>query len=151
MRKQAAPINSSVEEHRKKEGESNAADTNETVRYPLRERRQPEYLKDYVIGDDVNKTLLFTLAQLPKGKNIIGGRWVYTVKQSGSHETAYKARYVAKGHRQTKDIDYYETYAPTTKMTSVRVLMQLAAQKDYIVHQMDVKAAYLTAPIDCDI
>ena len=43
------------------------------------------------------------------------------------------------------------THAPTTKMTSVRALMQLAAQKDYIVHQMDVKTAYLNAPIDCDI
>ena len=29
--------------------------------------------------------------------------------------------------------------------------MQLAAQNNYIVHQMDVKTAYLNAPIDCDI
>ena len=35
-------------------------------------------------------------------------------------------------------------------MTSVRTLMQLAAQTDYIVHQMDVKTAYLNALIDCD-
>ena len=195
MRKQAAPIDALVEEHRIEEGESNATDMNGNLRYPPRERRQPEYFKDYVIGDDVNETIslniditnkdfdspktyeeaisspnarhwkeamddefnslkensTFTLTQLPKGKNVIGGRWVYTVKQSGSNEAIYKARYVAKGYSQTKDIDYYETYAPTTKMTSVRALMQLAAQNNYIVHQMDVKTAYLNAPIDCDI
>ena len=195
MRKQTAPTDALVEEHRIEEGESNAADRNKTVRYPLRERRQPEYLKDYVIEDDVNETIslnidisnkdldcpkiyeeavrspnarhwkeamddefnslqensTFTLTQQPKGKNIIGGRWVYTVKQSGSNETVHKARYVAKGYSQIKDIGYYETYALTTKMTSVRALMQLAAQKDYIVHQMDVKTVYLNAPIDCDI
>jgi len=66
----------------------------------------------------------FTLSQLPKGKNIIRGRWIYTVKQSGSNETVYKARYVANGYSQTKDIDYYETYAPTAKMMSLRLLMQ---------------------------
>ena len=36
-------------------------------------------------------------------------------------------------------------------MTSVRALMQIACQEDLIVHQMDVKTAYLNAPIDCEI
>ena len=36
-------------------------------------------------------------------------------------------------------------------MTSIRVMMQLAAQHDLILHQMDVKTAYLNAPIDCEI
>ena len=36
-------------------------------------------------------------------------------------------------------------------MTSLRILMQIAAHKNLLVHQMDVKTAYLNAPIDCDI
>ena len=36
-------------------------------------------------------------------------------------------------------------------MISVRVLLQLAAKRDLTVHQVDVKAAYLNAPIDCEI
>ena len=63
----------------------------------------------------------------------------------------YKARYVAKGYSQIKDIDYHETFAPTTNFTSVRALMQIAAKHDLILHQMDVKTAYLHAPIDCEI
>ena len=56
-----------------------------------------------------------------------------------------------RGYSQAKDIDYFENYAPTTQMISVRVLLQLAATLDLTVHQVDVKAAYLNAPIDCEI
>jgi len=57
---------------------------------------------------------------------------------------------VAKGYSQVKDVDYQDTFAPTANFTSVRVLMQLAAQHDLVLHQMDVKTAYLNAPIDCE-
>ncbi len=40
-------------------------------------------------------------------------------------------------------------FSSTADMTSVHVLMQLAAQYDLELHQMDVKTAYLHAPIDC--
>ena len=93
----------------------------------------------------------FTLAPLPEGKQTVGGRWVYAVKESADGTLTHKARYVAKGYSQTKDIDYFETYALTTQMTSVRVLMQLAVKLDLTVHQFDVKTAYLNAPIDCEI
>jgi len=52
---------------------------------------------------------------------------------------------------QTEGVDYHETFAPTANFTSVRILMQLAAQYDLILHQMDVKTAYLNAPLDCEI
>jgi len=91
----------------------------------------------------------FTLTTLPKGRKLVGSRWVYTVKEND--EKTYKARYVAKGYSQVKGVDYHETFAPTVNFTSVRILMQLAAQYDLILHQMDVKTAYLNAPIDCEI
>ena len=47
--------------------------------------------------------------------------------------------------------DYFETFSPTAKMGSVRMLMQYAVQHDLLVHQLDVKTAYLNAPIDCEI
>ena len=85
----------------------------------------------------------FTLAPLPEGKQTVGGRWVYAVKESADGTLTHKARYVAKSYSQTKDIDYFKTYAPTTQVTSVRVLMQSAAKLDLTVHQLDVKTAYL--------
>ena len=50
-----------------------------------------------------------------------------------------------------RGIDFQETFAPTANLTSLRVLMQIAAQHDLFFHQMDVKTAYLNAPIDYDI
>jgi len=96
-----------------------------------------------------NKT--FTLTTLPEGRESVRGRWVYTVKEGFNGDETYKARYVAKGYSQVKGVDYNEAYAPTASLTSVRYFMQLAAQYDLVLHQMDVKTAYLHAPIECDI
>ena len=87
----------------------------------------------------------FTLTKLPESPQAVGG--IYTIKESSSMDRTYKARYVAKGYSQVKDIDYYETFDPTTNLTSVRVLMQIAAKHDFILYQMDAKTAYLHAPI----
>ena len=62
-----------------------------------------------------------------------------------------KPVYVAKGHSQVAGQDYFETFAPTAKMTSLRMFLQIAAHENLKVNQMDVKAAYSNAPIDCDI
>ena len=99
----------------------------------------------------IQESNTFTLTSLPEDRNVVGGKWVYTIKEDDSNKSEYKARYVAKGYSQIKDVDYHETYAPTTKMTTIRTLMQLAAQYNLTVHQMDVKSAYLNAEIDCDI
>ena len=92
----------------------------------------------------------FELTEIPEDKLVVGGKWVYSVKQDQNGEK-FKARYVAKGYSQTPDVDYRETFAPTARMTSIRMLLQLAIQEDMLIHQMDVKTAYLNAPIDCDI
>ena len=112
-----------------------------------------EYWKN-AMNEEMNslkENSTFTLTTLPEGRRLVGGRWVYTVKENPDGSKTYKARYVAKGYSQVKDEDYQETFAPTTNFTSIRTLMQLAAQHDLILHQMDVKTAYLNAPIDCEI
>ena len=93
----------------------------------------------------------FTLTNLPEGKKAVGGRWVYAIKTDVDGSEKYKARYVARGYSQKMGVDYEETFSPTANMTSVRVLVQKAAQENLILHQMDVKTAYLNAPIDCEI
>ena len=97
----------------------------------------------------VNDT--FELTALLEGKNIVGGKWVYIVKEDVNGSETLKARYVAKGYSQVHGIDYEETFSPTADITSIRILMQLAAQYDLTVHQMDVRAAFLHAPIDHEI
>lgn len=92
----------------------------------------------------------YDLVDLPAGKKVVGGRWVYT-KKVYEGNTKFKARYVAKGYLQKENVDYGETFAPTARMTSIRMLVQIAAQENTLLHQMDVKSAYLNAPIDCEL
>ena len=68
----------------------------------------------------------FELTPLPEGRTSVGGKWVYAIKLDPNGEDKYKARFVAKGYSKTPGIDYHETFSPTARITSVRMLMQLA-------------------------
>ena len=56
---------------------------------------------------------------------------------------------LAKGFAQIEGTDYTDTFAPTAKMGTIRMLLQVAAHHDMLIRQLDVKTAYLNAPIDC--
>ena len=92
----------------------------------------------------------FSLTKLPKDKAAVGGKWVFAIK--GNEESpVYKARYVARGFSQVEGIDFTETFSPTARMESIRMLVQLAVQNNWLLEQMDVKGAYLHPPIECDV
>ena len=93
---------------------------------------------------DENKT--FTPTALPIGKETVGGRWVYAIKTDVDGRDKYKARFVAKGYSQRMGVDFGETFSHTADMTSIRVVLQKAAQENLLLHRMDVKTAYLINP-----
>jgi Reverse transcriptase (RNA-dependent DNA polymerase) len=74
---------------------------------------------------DKNKT--WELVSLPPGKKAVGCKWIFTVKQNPEGKVErYKARLVVKGYNQTYGIDYDETFAPVSKMSTVRTLISMA-------------------------
>ena len=94
---------------------------------------------------------VFELSKPPEGKSLVGGRWVFANKFDADGNVKHKARYVAKGYSQKENIDYFETFSPTVNMTSVRMLILTAVNENMLVHQINVKTAYLNAPIDCEL
>ena len=93
------------------------------------------------------------VVELPEGERVVGARWVYTVKLDNHNNVVkYKARYVAKGYGQRCVIDYDQTFTPTARLSTIRVLLQMCVQYDLtILHQMDVSSVYLNAHIDVDL
>ena len=63
----------------------------------------------------------------------------------------FKARFVAKGFGQFEGRHFHETYLPTTKMSTIRIVLNLAVQNRYELRQLDIKTAYLNAKIDEDV
>ena len=89
---------------------------------------------------------------LPEGKKVVGCKWVFTVKyKSDGGIERYKARLVAQGYTQTFGVDYEETFALVAKLNSIRVLLSLAANLDWELHQMDVKNAFLNGELEEEI
>ena len=65
--------------------------------------------------------------------------------------TTYKARFVARGFTQTPGLDYYETYSPTVRLSTLRTVLACGVKQGIKFWQMDIKTAYLIAPIDEEI
>lgn len=88
-----------------------------------------------------NKTWII-VEGIPNGRKAINSMWTFTVKMEDD-SPRYKARLVAKDCSQRPGLDYGETFAPVSKMTTIRTLLSIAVQNQLLIHQMDVKTAFL--------
>ncbi|CAI7861239.1 unnamed protein product [Closterium sp. NIES-53] len=73
------------------------------------------------------------------------------VKRPPGSPPVFKARYVARGFRQRQGVDYFQTFSPTPKMTTLRVLLHVAAQRDYELHSLDFSTASLQGSLHEEI
>ncbi|CAI7798031.1 unnamed protein product [Closterium sp. NIES-53] len=79
----------------------------------------------------------------PPWVNIVDGMWIFREKRPPGSPPAFKARYVARGFSQRQGVDYFHTFSPTPKMTTLRVLLHVAAQRDYKLHSLDFSTDFL--------
>ena len=63
----------------------------------------------------------------------------------------HKARLVVKGYRQKEGLDYLDTYSPVTRITSICMLIAIAALFNLEIHQTDVKTAFLNGDLNEEI
>ncbi|GJZ38330.1 retrotransposon protein, putative, ty1-copia subclass [Tanacetum coccineum] len=92
------------------------------------------------------------LMDLPPGCKPLGYKWIFKKKMKADGTIdKYKARLVIKGYRQREGLDYFDTYSPVTRITSIRIVLAIAALRNLEVHQMDVKMAFLNRVLEEEI
>jgi hypothetical protein len=94
--------------------------------------------------DSLLSNRTWELSELPFGCKPVGCKWMFKkkLKPNGTIDK-YKAWLVDKGYTQKEGEDYFDTYSPVARMTTIRVLFSLAASYGLLVHQMDVKITFL--------
>ncbi|GJS95272.1 DNA polymerase zeta catalytic subunit-like protein [Tanacetum coccineum] len=99
-------------------------------------------INDEMESFESNRT--WHLVDLPPGCKTIGCKWMLKkkLKPDGTVDK-FKAHLVAKGFKQRENVDFFDTYSPVTRITSIRVLIALASIHDLVVHQMDIKTDFL--------
>ena len=92
------------------------------------------------------------LVPRPRNRNVVTCKWIFKVKRGQNGEIVrLKARLVARGFSQVYGMDYWDTFAPVAKLSSLRLLLAIAAHEDLEIHQMDVVTAFLASDIDEEI
>lgn len=91
-------------------------------------------------------------AKLPRGARALGTTWVYTRKtDAAGNVIRHKARLVAQGFAQRPGIDVNETFAPVSRMSTVRTVIALTALKGLVLQQFDFDTAFLNGKMTEDV
>ena len=86
---------------------------------------------------------VWELVPRPDGFNIIGTKWIYKNKSDENGiVTRNKASLVAQGYTQIEGLDFDETFAPVSRLESIRLLSGVSCILKFKLFQMDVKSAF---------
>lgn len=117
--------------------------------------RRPDNSKWYdAMKDEISRLQehgTYEIITPPSDANILTSKWVYrTKKDENRHITGHRACLVVRGFNQIPDVDYFpdETFASVAKLASARTILSIGAEKNMLIHQMDVKSAYLYGKLD---
>ncbi|GJW45807.1 zinc finger, CCHC-type containing protein [Tanacetum coccineum] len=94
----------------------------------------------------------WVLSDLPPGCKPLGCKWIFKrkMKVNGTIDK-FKARLVIQGLRQKEGIDYFDTYAPVARITTIRLLLALVSIHNLVIHQMNVKTTFLNGDLDEEV
>ena len=102
--------------------------------------------------DSIISNNTWKLVDLPPSCKKIGCKWVLRRKLKPDRSIEkFKARLAAKGFKQKEDIDFFDTFSLVTKVTSIRLLIAIAAIHNLMIHQMDVKTTFLNGDLEGEI
>jgi hypothetical protein len=107
------------------------------------------------IRNEMNSILsngTWELVDRPYGYKPMGCKWMFKNKlRTNGIIDKYKARPVAKGYTQKEDEDFFYTYSSVARFTTIHVLLSLAASHGLLIHQIDIKTAFLNGELEEEI
>nr|GEV85458.1 ribonuclease H-like domain-containing protein [Tanacetum cinerariifolium] len=110
--------------------------------YALRDPHWKEAMLDEYNALFSNGT--WVLIPHPTNVNVVRSMWLFKHKFKAYESLSrYKARLVANGRSQQQAIDCDETFSLVVKPTTIRTILSLAVSRDWPIHQLDVKNAFL--------
>ena len=99
--------------------------------------------------DALMKNETWELVKKPENAPIVDCKWVYRVKQDkDGNVTKLKSRLVARGFSQQYGVNYWESYSPVIKNSTLRLLLAIAVEEDYFIEQIDIKNAYVNSDLE---
>ena len=118
-------------------------------------KRTPDY-REWIIAlrkeyDLLDKTMgcweIVDIESLPDNANLIGVKWVFKIKFKNGIYERHKARIVALGYQQRKDVDYFASFSPTASYVTIRLVLALTALPGWYGVDLDATGAFISAPL----
>ncbi|XP_038903618.1 uncharacterized mitochondrial protein AtMg00820-like [Benincasa hispida] len=76
----------------------------------------------------------WSIIPLPQNRKVIGSKWVFRLKHNQSDEIDhFKAQLVAQGFSQDYGINYFETFSPVVKPTTIRIVLSIALSNNWAI------------------
>lgn len=95
---------------------------------------------------------VMTECVLPPGRKAVGARFVFRLKRDTvGRPIKHKGRLVAQGFTQLEGVDFFETFSPVARLSSIRTLLSLGVQLGLELRQYDFDSAYLNADLDEEV
>jgi hypothetical protein len=102
--------------------------------------------------EQIEKNDTWELVPIPKDKNVIGKKWVYSNKLNEYGQVIRsKDRLVCKEYEQVEGIDFVETFSLVARMEEIRFLLSYACSKNIKFYQMDVKSTFLNGELEEEV
>jgi Reverse transcriptase (RNA-dependent DNA polymerase) len=98
--------------------------------------------------DTMLKMGVYSVVDCPEDRKQVGCRWVLEFKVEGDADPLYKARLVVNGFSQIPHVDFGATFAPVTRMSSVRLVLALANRMDWEIDCFDTTRAFLWGDLE---
>ena len=91
---------------------------------------------------------VFECCFITLSSNLITCKWILVTKWNADGSlNKYKARLVARGFTQVHGLDYFDTFAPTVCLTSIRAMLAIANTTSMVCHSLDINTAFLHTPL----